>query len=336
LPDLLGDGITLSDDPEEETGLDYEVEAQHWEPIDVPERPSHGDPAIEPVRFVDGKDVGRTVAWLQSREGYPVPVRLAEIGAVVMRNVGGQLRREYGTVERVVSLVVDFFPWDEVESFALALHEQGFRLLPCKLPDSDSDGQREWGLLFDFERMRKTTQNRSNDEMIRLERHALAMGSNEPTIVDGRLEPRAGAFNARTDPVVGIIKTHSRNYLHPQGWRVFYRLRPGQRTPAFRLEARNLDVISWYLRLDGAAGELPNWGVVRVELPQRYFEDTLLRDTRYLDGVSRLACRYRCFDSGYGRAAVSIAPIQRAEESLGAIFTNADTLISRFYHLTGL
>ena len=89
-----------------------------------------------PIRFVDGKDVGRTVAWLQSsRSEDPVPVRLSEIGAVVLRNVHGTLRREFAQVERVVSLMADSFPWDEVESFAIALQEQGFRLLPCPQPE---------------------------------------------------------------------------------------------------------------------------------------------------------------------------------------------------------
>src|SRR5205823_11074314 len=133
------------------------------------------------------------------------------------------------------------------------------------------------------------------------------------TLVDGRLDPHEGAFDDTSCPVVGLIKTHSQNYLHSQGWRAFYNLRPGQRTPSFRLEGK-LNVISWYLRLDGARGELPNWGIVRIEIPQRLFEITLEKDWSYISRLSRLISQLRCRDQSYGRASVSIYPIQRAEE----------------------
>lgn len=330
-PFLLSDGQMLDDDAGELPGQDgwsREVPANDWTPRDVRSAIAPTDWPYRPIRFVDGKDVGRTVAWLQSREGYPVPVRLSEIGAVVMRNVNGKLRREFSTVERVVSLMIDLFPWDEGESFAIALHKHGFRLLPCQPPEGGSS--------YDFERMRKTTQNRSNDEMIRLERQALTRDLDVPTIVDGRLEPRAGAFDSAITPVIGLIKTHSKNYLHPQGWRVFYSLQPGQRTPAFELKSRNLDVISWYLRLDGNNGELPNWGVVRLEIPKLFFCQQIGESWNFIDYLSQLVCTYRCRDQSYGRAAVSIMPIQEAEVSLGSQFTEADVLINHFYRLTNL
>ena len=46
-----------------------------------------------------------------------------------MADQNSQLRREYEAVERVVSLIVKPFPWDEVEGFAAALQAEGFRLL---------------------------------------------------------------------------------------------------------------------------------------------------------------------------------------------------------------
>ena len=63
---------------------------------------------------------------------------------------------------------------------------------------------------------------------------ALAADRETPTLCDGRLEPRL-----RSSPgadrfaglVVGMIKTHSANLLHPQGWRTLLDLKPGQRTP---------------------------------------------------------------------------------------------------------
>jgi hypothetical protein len=337
-PELLTNGTPLQND-EEKIKLDYELPTSDWAPRDLPpECPP--DWEAQPLRFVDGKDVGRTVAWLQSEEGFPVPVRLAEVGAVALRineNAEGQreLRREWSKVERVVAFMADLFPWDEVEEFAYALQGTGFRLLPIYVGDEENNSAPL--NMFDFESMRQRAADGSKNEMLRLEREALGQDNLTPSLVDGSLEAHSAGFG-ESDAVVGLVKTHSRNYLNAEGWRTFYQLEPCQRTPAFCVpgrERRKLDVISWYVRLDGARGELPNYGVVRVEVPKPFFEDNG-KDWTYLDRVSKLICDYRCRDAGYGRAAVSIHPIQRAEESLGSLFTQSDTLVSRFYHLTGL
>lgn len=340
-PQLINDGVPLAPTEDKCLDLSFEMRAEAWQPHAVGMgNACNEDWAHRPSRFVDGKDVGRTIAWLQSREGYPVPVRLSEIGAVALRTVetaDGEraLRREWNKVERVVSFMADLFPWDEVEEFAIGLQGSGFRLLPVRGESADDDSDADTlPARFDFERMRQKTFDRTKDEMIRLEREALSCALDAATIVDGGLDARSSAF-APTEPVIGLIKTHSKNYLHHRGWRTFYELKPGERTPAFALSCRNVDVISWYLRMDGARGELPNWGVVRVEVPQTFF-DSLGEDWGYLDRVSRLICDYRCRDESYGRAAVTIHPIQRAEQSLGALFTQSDVLISRFYHLTNL
>ncbi len=305
---------------------DYEEPAARWKPRQtIPfarDFWSH-----KPIRFIDGKDVGRTVAWLNDRIGHPIPIRLSEIGAVVLRDENGMLRREPDpVVERVVTFAADQFPWDEVESFAAALYARGFRLLIASPKN----------VTFDFEEMNHANRNRSRDEMVRLERQMLARASDVPTLVDGRLEPRTGAFRKDCDPVVGMIKTHSRNYLHEQGWRTFYQLAAGQRTPAFLIKSKNIDVVSWFLRLDPDQGAAPNTGVVRLEIPVDSFEHAMSRDFSYLDRLTGLVCAYRCRDQSYGRAAISIYPIQRAEEELGAQFIGVETLAARFYHLTEL
>jgi len=328
-PPLLNDGLTLDDEPDDKRDLDYEAPRDDWKPYAVSGVGASCDDWMgRPVRFIDGKDVGRTVASLRSREGYPVPVRLAEIGAVVMKDNSGRLQREFAVVERVVSFQIDLFPWDEIENLAMALRENGFRLLAADPPERN--------LRHDFERMRRATMNRSNYEMAQLERQAFARDGEAPTIVDGRLKSRAGVFGEKGCPVIGLIKTQQQDYLHPQGWRVFYELQPGQRTPAFRISSKHLDVVSWYLRLDGARGELPNWGVVRVEIPMRFFEDSAGKDWDYANRLSRLLCDFRSRDESYRRAPVTITPIQRAEKSLGAMFTKHQALLGRFYRLAGL
>jgi hypothetical protein len=280
-----------------------------------------------PRRFVDGKDVGQTIAWLRSPEGYPVPIRLSEIGSAVMRVADGECRREFAVVERVVSMITDIFPWEEVESFAVALQTHGLRLLPAQLLDGTPS--------YDFEKMRHATQHRSNDEMSVLEEAALANDAETPTIVDGRLEPLVGGFDSSYSPVFGVVKTHYRNYLHPKGLQLLYQLKMGQRTPVFSLPQKKLPTISWYLRLSEATGATPNWGLVRVEASKSWFE-AHGQDWNFVDRLSRMIYDYRCREHRYTRAPISLHPIVRAEESLHALFSSPNMLASNFYRLTSL
>jgi len=327
--DLLTDTVSQDPTPEETIGWSIEQAADQWQTIDVSSANWGSGWAYRPERFVDGKDVGHTVAWLRSPEGYPVPVRLAQIGAVAMHEVRGQLRREFELIERVITLS-DLFPFDEVENFARALQVNRFRLLLC--------GRPEGGWSYLYEPMRKATQNRSNDEMIDLEKLTYSQGRAAPTILDGRLIPRASIPTDNTSPVIGVIKTHSQNYLHERGWQVYYDLEPCQRTPVFRLDnpKKGLNIVSWFLRLAGSGGAMPNWGVVRLEMPEAFFLQAVGGSFDYINRVSRLIYEYRCRDDRYTRAPVSLYPIQRAEESLGALFTESETLISHFYRLASL
>lgn len=316
------------DGEEERVDLDYEKPRDDWHAI------APGLPAgwgldcwpEHPVRFVDGSNLGGTVAWLRAPGGYPVPVRLSQVGGVAVRVIDGGCRREFEITERVVSMVADVFPWEEIESFAAALQANGLRLLNAQAPNRKPS--------YDFEEMRKVTEDRSNGEMTGLEELAVAQNPLVPTIVDGRLEPRWGGFDPEESPVFGVIKTHYRNYLHPVGMQLLYQLEPGQRTPMFRLTQEKLPVVSWYLRLSGG-GATPNWGLVRIEIAWLWFEAHGC-DTDFVDRLSQTVFLLRCRERSYGRAAVSLHPIVRAEESLAALFMPTSLLTSRFYRLTGL
>jgi hypothetical protein len=339
-PPPAGDAASEDTSGEEATGLDYETAQRglSWQPLDArPGEVSREWPA-RPTRFVDGKDDGQTVAWLRSPEGYPVPVRLGQIGAVVMRNQKGRLVREWALVERVVAVNIDLFGWEEIEPLARALRAEGLRLLPTPLPYHEGVPY----TTFECEPMRKAAQNRALTEMIRLEKQAVRRDSETPTLLDGRLAPRYPAFG-QTDPVIGLIKTHNKPYLQTrQQWEVLYDLRPGQRTPAFGLDCSvgggtGLQVVTCYVRIsDGSGGESLDSGIVRLELTRAYFEQILKKDWDALDRLAGLVTEYRCKDQTYGRAACSIHPIVRAEESLGSLLTSAEALVSRFYHRSRL
>ena len=188
---------------------------------------------------------------------------------------------------------------------------------------------------FDFELMRRRTHNRSNYEMATLEELALNQDRHRPSLIDGVLEPRVRGPELRASPIVGLIKTHRENYLHPHGWRTFYDLTPGQRTPSFLLPSPNLPVVSWYLRLTAGDAEGPTWGVVRVEISQDFFR-TLPDPFAYIDALSAWLVELRCRRPDYDRSAISLEPIVQAEESLRALFTPPDQLKWWFYHATGL
>lgn len=305
--------------------LDFETPLAAWQPLSIAAAALDADAL--PRRFIDGCHRGETVAWLRDALQHPIPVRLAEIGGVCLRSSGRSLRRECARVERIVCLIVDSFPCREIEDFAAELAKSNVRLSPA-LPPKIGDVRQ---LTYDLADMEQRTYTQAQVEMRVLEELALGQDSETLSLVDGplgRLEhPRA----------IGVIKQHRKNYLglHSQCWQVFYDLEPGQRTPAFRLSSQRTPLISWYVKLGGAHGTMPNWGIVRVEIGYAHFERQRC-NFGYLDRVSNALLRLRCRQTSYARAPVSMEPIVRAEESLKSLLTSPSTLAQRFYHLTGL
>ena len=166
--------------------------------------------------------------------------------------------------------------------------------------------------------MRQRTHNKSNYEMEVLEELALHQDPHQPSLVDGRLESRMHSLPPEL-PVVGVIKRHREEYLHDEGWRTFYRLKPGERTPLFRLPGEHLAVMSWYLRLAGSEGDLPDTGIIRVEITEAFFQ-SLPKPFHYVDALSAWLVEIRCRRQDYDRAAISLEPIVRAEDSLRVLF----------------
>jgi hypothetical protein len=307
----------------------FEQDASAWKAVDV--REAAVDLADAPRRFVDGSNVHEAVAWLRDPEGYPVPVVLAELGGVCVRAEGRELKREIAVVERAVSMTVDPFPWNEVEEFAAALYAQGLRLIAARPPD-DEDGRPT--MTFDFERMREQTRVSVLHEMSCLEEVAWGHDREVPTVVDGRVGRFHRCGLSRYD-VIGVIKQQRADYLHTGGWRLLYELLPGQRTPAFVLPSKHLEVVSWYIKLEGDDGELPNWGIVRVEIPRGRF-DVRGEDFAYIDSLSRCILEMRCRRGSYARGPVSLEPIVHAEQSLKSLFSSIPSIATRFYRMTGL
>lgn len=330
-PIMSDDQTGAGDDNEDSTTVDhsYEIPADDWNAIDF--RQAEVNLEDVPRRFIDGCHIHEAIAWLRDPQGYPVPVVLAELGGIAIRAEGKELAREFAIVERAVSMTVDSFPWNEVEEFAADLNEHGLRLLAVR-PPNDEDGRP--AMTFDFQRMREQTRMGILHEMSCLEEVAWGNDRDTPTIIDGRVGKfhRCGLHNY---DVIGVIKQQKADYLHNAGWRLLYDLEPGRRTPVFVLPSKHLPVVSWYLKLDGANGQLPNWGIVRIEMPLERFE-MRGRDFGVIDGLSRAIMEMRCRQSAYARGAVSLEPIVRAETSLKSLFCSLPALATHFYRITGL
>ena len=74
---------------------------------------------------------------------------------------------------------------------------------------------------------------------------------------------------AKSELVVGVVKTHQQLYVHGDDLPVVMGLREGERTSVTRVAPRSrTPVASWYLRLRWSAGRDPLWGLVRVEIAE--------------------------------------------------------------------
>lgn len=89
-----------------------------------------------------------------------------------------------------------------------------------------------------------------------------------PIFIDGGISRSASV--AASPLAVGVIKSHRTLYVEGDALRIVLGLRKGERSSAFRVAPRSRSsVMSWYLRLRGAEGHDPLWGLVRVEVAER-------------------------------------------------------------------
>ena len=142
--------------------------------------------------------------------------------------------------------------------------------------------------------------------------------------------------------LVGVAKEQGVSYLHEQGLRTLLALRPGQRTPVFRIAGvggereAHFAVASWYLKLAGGRRVAPNWGFVRVEVPWNQFLRFGADRGGFVHRLSRWLIDARCRQDSYARMPVSLEPIVRAEEVLKPLFTPLDILTHRLYRQSGM
>jgi hypothetical protein len=318
--------------------FDAERHPEEWKPV-----PTGGEAAglcEHPVRFIDGSHLGQPVACLRSPQGHPVPLLLAQVGAIVLRLDGREFVRERYEIRQVLGMVADAFSPEEAKEFEAAFASHPVLPLQVLFARMARDKSP-----FDYEVMRTQAYIRCQHEMLKLEIAALRAAPELPTLVDGQLGGRIGEKEATTMPLlVGLVKAPTPAPLPDRAWNALLDLKPGERTPYFKDVRQTANKVTetplacWYLRLAGGARLAPNWGVVRVDVPwvqmERHAEGAAR--TNFANRLSQWLVRARCTAESYARMPISLEPIVRAEAALKPLFAPLDVLVNRFYHQTGL
>lgn len=335
---LLEPTTEVEEEKTETFDLEIEYPREEWRPRELSEAPAkEGE---YPLRFIDGCHAGQPVLCLTVRgRGWPIPLYLAEVGAISLKLVGGRFEREFHRIDRVLSFVADPFPWEEVETFAAAIANNpafGLRVLAAELPKDENYSR------FDYEVMRRQAEARAQYEMVNLERLAAEAGADRPTLVDGPLNRLGGSIAADSALRVGLVKLSTKLPLHDQGMRTLLALKPGQRTPVYFSSGNQggqggaVPVAAWFVRMVGGNNLAPNWGFVRVEVPWVQFKGRFRSDFTFVDRLSRWLIDARCRAGSYSRMPVSLEPIVRAEDALKPLFTPLPVLVNRLYRQAGL
>jgi len=335
-PEALGDAAA------EEAAFNYtfdvEREMAEWAPIASGGTAAPGE---HPVRFIDGSHVGEPVACLRSPKGHPIPLHLAQVGAIALKLEGKSFTREHHEVKSVLGLVNAHLDEEALKQFEadLANHpELKLEALFARKPQDKSP--------FDYEAMRVQAYARCQLEMLKLERDALRTNRDDATLVDGQLGGRIGEDEASkmNALLVGLVKAPTPAPLHDRGWNALHDLKAGERTPYFKDSRQTAGKVTeaplacWYLRLAGGPRLSPTWGVVRVDVPWVHLERHASEPERtaFANRLSHWLVGARCTAESYARMPISLEPIVRAEAALKPLFLPTSVLVNRFYHQTGI
>ncbi|MEJ7763979.1 MAG: hypothetical protein WKF86_00625 [Acidimicrobiales bacterium] len=227
------DGAGDLADTNDPVDVDVEVAGAEW-------APRHPAPnAVRPltILFCDGTLRTDARIWITEPDGRVRPALAASVAAGAVRSTGGRASVVAPTVARaLVSAGANTEPiptrWGTYEPVAAS---------------SDLDAALVAAVLQAMGRLE-------------VQVASAAAATAELVVVDGRLQaPGHPPGN------VGYVKAHAARYLADRQHEVVAALRPGQRTPLFRLQQVRSTTLSWYLRLPGGARP-PGAGIVRCEV----------------------------------------------------------------------
>ncbi len=221
----------------DQVDLDVEVEVDQWEPIDVGEN-------IKPesVVFIDG--VRRFDAHLWVGDGLEAKQGIcATVAAGAVRCTAEEAKIEVIQIERALHTSAEV-----TEPVLLPNVSERYTIKPTKDDTPES-------LNFSV-----------HNHMARIEDAISEQFLDEDLVVyDGPLNQR------ETPEAVGYVKTQHVQYLEGNALTALSKLKPGERTPLFRVGNR-FERFSWFMRLQNPMGPERS-GIVRIELPTTYSED---------------------------------------------------------------
>jgi len=275
--------------------LSVEVPAGSWHAV----QPKAGVRAPSRVYLVDGAQRRDATLWSVEEDGSSLPGLAASFAAGVVRCDLGDGGAEVveARVERRLFTASRTAP-------GLSTGQVDYRVHQVDITDPIRLGRAVQAPLTDLE--------------IRTSESARAGDHEDLLIVDGPLRTRRAL--PRT---IGYIKTQQGSYLPAAQAGVVTGLRPGERSPVFRVAQALHDGYSWYLRLPGPAGA-PWTGIARVQCSLELTPEQAIR----LADVSAVTLP-RLASSSYKdpRAPQNLVPIGGLERRLRAMLGDA-----RFLH----
>jgi hypothetical protein len=313
-----------SDDPlsvATDVNLDYETPHEDWCPITV--APAGANDSRLPRVFVDGSVSSIEIAGsAQDSMGYARSIRAGQLGVgAISLNTPAHSTISCNCLLAATTTgysVVQIAPLkNELQS-----HPRAFGFISW---DAASDiyfrsAEEREAALRDVAIVRRRLRRRVTDVMLEQEQ-GLVRQLNVSICADGRYVDHLPVNGAQL--VVGVIKSMRRRYLDIPRQQMLYSLQSGQRTPAFEVEARNVQVVSFYARISSTAAGAAN-GLVRVELGKAHFEDHQQQDWSLLDAITAQLTQLRTKDSSYARAAVTVEPIRVIEQRIQRLFHPAE------------
>jgi hypothetical protein len=297
--------------------LDYEISRDAWHPIS-PAVTTAADSRL-PWIFVDGAVSSTEIAsGVQDDMGYARSIRAGQIGvgALSLRDTN----RSAISCGCFIAVSTVGYSEAEIEPLRedLRNHPRAFELITWEAASDSyfhSHDERE-AAIRDYTTVRNRLRRRVTDEMLEAEEQ-LVRHIDLPAYVDGRFVDH---LPARDDQlVVGVIKTMRRRYLDMLRLPVLYALNMGERTPAFEVESKDVQVVSFYARISRPLAGAAN-GIVRVELGKAHFENRQQRDCSLLDALTMHMTQLCTRESSYPRAAVTLEPIRVIETRIQKLF----------------
>ncbi len=270
-------GLADTNDP---VNVDVEVAGAEWAPRD-PAPQAVGPTAI---LFCDGTLRTDARIWITEPDGRVCPALAASVAAGAVRSTGGRAEIIQMIVARVlVSASAEVAP--------IPTPWGGYEPTPAS---SDLDAALVAAVLQAMGRRE-------------VQVASAAAATADLVVVDGRLQAPG-----HPPGTVGYVKAHAARYLADRQHDVVAALRPGQRTPLFRLQQVRSTTLSWYLRLPGGAGH-PWAGIVRCEVSN---DLPAARAALLADRTCLALPRYASHPHKDGRAPQNLIPVGALEHRL--------------------